>query len=170
MPEKDELLYTKKSIYETITKTDLALSEEYCTEYKRYLDNAKTERESVAEAIKLAGKRGFEPYKRGMALRPGTKVYMDVGGKTLILAVIGKKPLSDGANIAAAHIDSPRLDLKQVPLYEDGDMAFFKTHYYGGIKKYQWVAQPLALHGVVIKKDGSMVDVVVGEAMVMPPK
>jgi len=163
MPEKDELFYTKKSIYETITETDLARSEEYCTEYKRYLDNAKTERESVTEAIKLAGKSGFEPYKRGMVLKPGTKVYMDVGGKTLILAVIGKKPLSEGVNIAAAHIDAPRLDLKQVPLYEDGDMAFFKTHYYGGIKKYQWVAQPLALHGIVIKKDGAAVDFVIGE-------
>jgi len=163
MPEKDDLLYAKKSIYETITETELARSEEYCIEYKSYLDNAKTERESVAEAIKLAAVRGFKPYKRGMPLKPGAKIYMDVGGKTMILAVIGKKPLSEGVNIAAAHIDSPRLDLKQVPLYEDGDMAFFKTHYYGGIKKYQWVAQPLALHGVVIKKDGTTVNIVVGE-------
>ena len=163
MPDKEELLYTKKPVYDTISEEELARADAYCEEYKRYLDNSKTERESVAEAKKLAESRGFVPYQRGMELKTGSKIFMDVGGKTLLLAVIGRKPLSDGVNIAAAHIDAPRLDLKQVPLYEDGDMAFFKTHYYGGIKKYQWVAQPLALHGIVIKKDGEAVDVVIGE-------
>jgi len=163
MPEKDELLYTKKNIYDTISEEEIARADAYCEEYKRYLDAAKTERESVTEAIRLASKCGFKPLERGMKLQAGSKIYMEIGGKALLLAVIGEKPLTDGVNIAAAHVDAPRLDLKQVPLYEDADLAFFKTHYYGGIKKYQWVAQPLALHGVVIKKDGTPVNVVIGE-------
>ena len=163
MAEKNELLYSKKSIYETITDEESAKAEKYCEEYKLFLDNGKTERESVTESIKLAEKSGFLPFKRGMALKPGAKVYVNVYGKALMLAVIGKKPLSAGVNIAASHIDSPRLDLKQVPLYEDGEMAFFKTHYYGGIKKYQWVAQPLSLHGLIVKKDGEEVEVRLGE-------
>ena len=163
MPDRDELFYTKKSAYDTLSEKEISSADAYCEEYKGFLDNAKTERESVKEAIRLASNCGFKPLERGMALKPGAKVYRNIGGKALLLAVIGKKPLSDGVNIAAAHIDSPRLDLKQVPLYEDGDMAFFKTHYYGGIKKYQWVALPLALHGVVIKKDGAAVDIVIGE-------
>ena len=163
MPDKDELLYKKKSVFDKISEEDTIRADAYCEEYKRFLDKAKTERESVAEAIRLASGCGFVPYKRGMELKAGAKVYSQVGGKALILAVIGKKPLSDGINIAAAHIDSPRIDLKQVPLYEDGDMAFFKTHYYGGIKKYQWVVLPLALHGIVVKKDGTSVEIVIGE-------
>ena len=163
MPDKNELLYKRKSVFDTISEEDTARVDAYCEEYKRFLDKAKTERESVAEAIRLASACGFVPYIRGMELKTGSKVYSEVGGKALILAVIGKKPLSDGVNIAAAHIDSPRIDLKQVPLYEDGDMAFFKTHYYGGIKKYQWVVMPLALHGIVVKKDGTSVDIVIGE-------
>jgi len=163
MPDKNELFYTKKSAYDTISDDEVIRGDAYCEEYKHFLDNAKTEREAVAESIRLAESHGFKPYKRGMALKAGSKIYASGHGKALILAVIGKKPLSEGANIAAAHIDSPRLDLKQVPLYEDGDMAFFKTHYYGGIKKYQWVTLPLALHGVIIKKDGESVNIVIGE-------
>jgi len=163
MSDSDKLFYTKKSSYDLITDSELERAEGYCAEYMRFLDNAKTEREFVAEAIKKASECGFRPYTRGMDLRPGAKIYSDTGGKALVLAVMGKAPLSDGVNITATHIDSPRLDLKQVPLYEDGDMAFFKTHYYGGIKKYQWVAQPLALHGTVIKNDGSAVGIVIGE-------
>jgi len=163
MPDKDELFYKKKSSYDTITEEEVTRAYAYCEEYKSFLNTAKTEREFVAEAIKLASGCGFLPYKRGMKLKAGSKIYTQAAGKALILAVIGKNPLSDGVNMAAAHIDSPRIDLKQVPLYEDGDMAFFKTHYYGGIKKYQWVVRPLALHGVVIKKDGTTVDIVIGE-------
>ena len=163
MPEKDELLYKKKALYDTMSEDEISKADAFCEEYKSFLDAAKTERESVKEAIRLASDRGFVPYERGIELEPGSKIYRSVGGKALLLAVIGSSPLSDGANIAAAHIDAPRLDLKQIPLYEDGDMAFFKTHYYGGIKKYQWVAQPLALHGVVIKGDGTTVDIVIGE-------
>jgi len=165
MPNTDELLYEKKNIYDIASEDERTLADVYCEEYKQYLDSAKTERESVSEAIRLAKARGFVPFERGMVLNTGSRIYTDVGGKALILAVIGEKPLSDGVNIAIAHVDSPRLDLKQVPLYEDGDLAFFKTHYYGGIKKYQWVAQPLALHGVVIKKDGTAVDISIGESM-----
>ena len=163
MADNDKLFYAKKSAYDKLSEEEIALADVYCQEYKNYLDVSKTERESVDEAIRLASACGFVPLKRGMKLKAGSKVYMDVGGKAIILAVIGKKPLSEGVNIAAAHIDAPRLDLKQVPLYEDNDLVYFKTHYYGGIKKYQWVAQPLALHGVVIKKDGTKVKVVVGE-------
>ena len=163
MPDKDELLYTKKNLYDTMSEEEIAGADAYCELYKKFLDAGKTERECVKEAKRLAESGGFVPLERGMKLAPGSKVYMDVSGKALILAVIGKKPLTEGVNIVAAHIDAPRLDLKQVPLYEDGDMAFFKTHYYGGIKKYQWVAQPLSLHGVAIKKDGTAVDIVIGE-------
>ena len=163
MPERDELFYKKKQIFDTIDEKEVARADAYCEEYKSFLDKSKTERESVSEATRLALESGFVQYKRGMKLKAGSKIYAQTGGKALILAVIGKKPLSEGVNITAAHIDSPRIDLKQIPLYEDGDMAFFKTHYYGGIKKYQWVALPLALHGVVIKKDGSTVEMVIGE-------
>ena len=163
MPDKDELFYTNKNAYDTISEEDAANADAYCEDYKSFLDKAKTEREAVAVTMKYAFTRGFAPLKRDMKLQAGSKVYMDIDDKAIMLAVIGERPLSEGANIAAAHIDSPRLDLKQVPLYEDGDMAFFKTHYYGGIKKYQWVTQPLSLHGVVIKKDGSTVNIVIGE-------
>ena len=136
MPEKDELFYKKRNIFDTIGADELKKAEEYCDEYKHYLDNAKTEREAIKEAARIASARGFLPFSYGMKLKTGSKIYSSVGGKALLLAVVGKRPLNEGVNIAAAHVDSPRIDLKQVPLYEDGDMAFFKTHYYGGIKKY----------------------------------
>jgi len=163
MPDKKELLYKKKALFDTMSEGEIDQADDYCDRYKRFLDAAKTERESVAEAIKLAAEKGFLPLERGAELRAGARIYRSIGGKALVLAVVGSKPLSEGVNIAAAHIDAPRLDLKQVPLYEDEGLAFFRTHYYGGIKKYQWVAQPLALHGVVVKKDGSTVDFVIGE-------
>jgi len=163
MPDKDELFYKKKSTFDRIDEAETARAYEYCEEYKSFLNAAKTEREAVSEAIRLAEGSGFLPYKRGMKLKPGAKIYSQTGGKALILAVIGKNPLSDGTNITVAHIDSPRVDLKQVPLYEDNDLAFFKTHYYGGIKKFHWVVRPLALHGVVIKKDGTAVNFTIGE-------
>ena len=163
MPDKNDLFYTKKNPFDTMTDEEIAISNAYCEQYKDFLDKAKTEREAVTEAVRLAEGLGFLPMTRGMALVPGTKVYMPAAGKAIMLAVIGRRPLSQGVNIAAAHIDSPRLDLKQIPLYEDGEMAFFKTHYYGGIKKYQWVALPLALHGIVIKANGEAVNVVIGE-------
>jgi aspartyl aminopeptidase len=163
MPERDELFYTKKNAWDTIGDEEKAQIDTYCEGYKSYLDCAKTEREAVIKAVELAAGCGFVPYERGMKLSPGLKIYKNVHGKALMLAVIGKAPLSSGVNIAGAHVDSPRLDLKQIPLYEDSELAYFKTHYYGGIKKYQWVTLPLSLHGLIIKKDGTCVDVVIGE-------
>lgn len=164
MLERDALFYTKKNAFDTISEEDKSLTDTYCEGYKSFLDCAKTEREAVNRAVSLAEEAGFVPYERGMKLTAGLKLYKNVRGKALMLAVIGKAPLSGGVNIAGAHVDSPRLDFKQNPLYEDGELAFFKTHYYGGIKKYQWVTLPLALHGIAVKKDGTCVDVILGEA------
>ena len=136
--------------------------EEYCHGYMDYLDNSRMEREAVANAIALAEQEGFVPYVPGMELKPGDKIYKNNRSKALMLAVIGKKPLSEGAVIAGAHVDSPRIDLKQVTLYEQDEMAYFKTHYYGGIKKYQWVTIPLELHGAVALKNGEVVNVAIG--------
>jgi len=163
MADKNELFYKQKHIHDIIGGDEKALAFAYCDGYKAFLDAAKTEREAVSEGIALAEKAGFCEYVPGMELPAGSKIYKNVRGKALILAVIGTLPLSEGATIAAAHVDSPRLDLKQIPLYEDSELAFFKTHYYGGIKKYQWVSLPLALHGVVVKKDGTRVDIKIGE-------
>jgi aspartyl aminopeptidase len=159
---RKELFYTQKNGYDLITTDERALCDEYCEGYKRFLNDARTERECVSEAIRLAEEKGFVPYERGMALPAGTKIYRSVRGKALMLAVIGTEGLENGANIAAAHVDSPRLDLKQLPLYEDSELCYFKTHYYGGIKKYQWTAIPLELHGVVALKNGETVDIVIG--------
>ncbi|MDO5424937.1 MAG: aminopeptidase [Eubacteriales bacterium] len=135
--------------------------------YKTFLSNCKTERECAAEVISQARDAGYldleEVIASGRMLAPGDKVYAQCMGKTLALFHIGTEALEKGMNLLGAHIDSPRLDLKQIPLYEDGGLALLDTHYYGGIKKYQWVALPLALHGVVVKKDGTVVNVVIGE-------
>ena len=159
---KDALFLEKKNGYDLLDEAALAEMESYCEGYKAFLDAAKTEREAVDEAIAQAQAQGFVPYERGMALKAGDKVYRSNRGKSLILAVIGQAPLSEGVQIGAAHIDSPRLDLKPYPLYEDGDFALLKTHYYGGIRKYQWLSIPLELHGVVIRKDGTTVQVRIG--------
>lgn len=139
----------------------------FAEEYKKFISDCKTERECVTELIAQAEKAGFEDLEKivagGRALKAGDKLYAKNMDKTLALFVIGRQPLDAGMNILGAHIDSPRLDLKQVPLYEDTEMALFDTHYYGGVKKYQWVTLPLALHGVVVKKDGTKVIVNIGE-------
>ena len=134
----------------------------YCEDYKKFLDAGKTERECVDETVRQAEAKGFKPFVRGMAVNPGDKLYRVNRGKAIMLAVVGSRPLSEGVNIGAAHIDSPRLDLKQNPVYEDSELAFLKTHYYGGIRKYQWVTIPLELHGVIALKDGSAVKVAIG--------
>ena len=159
---KDQLFLDKKSGYDLVDEQQLADMNDYCEGYKSFLDEAKTEREAVDAAIALAEKQGFVPYERGMALKPGDKVYRSNRGKSLLLAVIGEASLAEGVQIGAAHIDSPRLDLKPYPLYEDGDFALLKTHYYGGIRKYQWLSIPLELHGVVIRKDGTSIQVRIG--------
>jgi len=159
---REELLWNPKNGYDRMASEDEAAMHRYCEDYKRYLDSGKTERECVEYTVLLAKKHGFRPFERGMAVTPGDKIYRINRGKAVVLAVIGSAPLSEGVNIGAAHIDSPRLDLKPNPLYEDSELAFFKTHYYGGVRKYQWVAIPLSLHGVIIKKDGSAIRVSVG--------
>ena len=138
-------------------------ADNFCEGYMSFLDAAKTEREAVEEAVELARANGFIEFRKGEKYAPGERVYYNNRGKSLILAVIGRKDLSEGVHITAAHIDSPRLDLKPNPLYEDSELAYFKTHYYGGIKKYQWTVTPLSLHGVIVKKDGQTVKVKVGE-------
>lgn len=135
----------------------------FCESYKTFLDNAKTEREAVVESIKLAKEHGFEEYNPDKKYQPGEKFYYINRGKCIILTIIGTEPIEKGIKIAAAHIDSPRIDLKQNPVYEDNELALFKTHYYGGIKKYQWTAIPLSLHGVVFNKNGEKVEIVIGE-------
>ncbi|MBQ6830766.1 MAG: aminopeptidase [Clostridia bacterium] len=160
---KEKLYYTPKTAAETLSVEETAQADAYCVGYMQYLDNAKTEREAVTEAIAQAEKNGFVAYKRGQALKAGDRVYYNNRGKSLFLAVIGEKSIEEGVSIAAAHIDSPRLDLKPNPLYEDNDLAYLDTHYYGGIKKYQWVAIPLSLHGVLVKKDGTVVTVAIGD-------
>ena len=135
--------------------------------YRVFLDNGKTERECAALAVEAAKAHGFialeDAIKAGEKLEPGAKVWASPMGKAIMLFIIGKQPMENGINIVGAHIDSPRMDLKQNPLYEDGDLVYLDTHYYGGIKKYQWVTLPLALHGVVVKKDGTVINVVIGE-------
>ena len=131
--------------------------------YRAFLDKGKTERECVREAIRLAEQAGYADLDAVESLKAGDRVYVNTMGKAIQLYIIGTEPLEQGINIVGAHIDSPRMDLKQNPLYEDTDIAYLDTHYYGGIKKYQWVTLPLALHGVVARKDGTLVDVVIGE-------
>ena len=156
------LLYDKKNGYDRLIAGELEAMEAYCTGYKQFLDGGKTERECVDRAVALAEKAGFRPYVRGTEVKPGDKVYRVNRGKAVTLAVIGRKSLDQGANIGAAHIDSPRLDLKQNPLYEAEELAYLKTHYYGGLRKYQWVTIPLELHGVVALKGGQTVRVSIG--------
>ena len=159
---RSKLFYEQKNGYDLIDTEERLAVEDYCRGYMDYLNASRMEREAVANAIALAEERGFVPFVPGMELKPGDKIYKNNRGKALMLAVIGRKSLGDGAVIAGAHVDSPRLDLKQVTLYESDEMAYFKTHYYGGIKKYQWVTIPLELHGVVALKSGEVVNVVIG--------
>ncbi len=135
----------------------------FCEGYKEFLDAGKTERECVAKAVQMLKKAGYKPFDPKASYETGDKVYYVNRGKSLIATTFGKKPLTDGLRINGAHIDSPRLDLKPNPMYEKHDMALFKTHYYGGIRKYQWGTIPLAIHGVVVKKDGTKVDICIGE-------
>ncbi len=159
---RKQLLRDSRSGYDVLEEAQLRQMEDYCADYKAFLGN-KTERLSARAAIAAAEAHGFVEYRRGMALGPGDKVYTCNRGKGLMLAVMGRESMAEGVQIAAAHIDSPRLDLKPNPLYEDSELAYVKTHYYGGIRKYQWVTIPLQLQGVVVKKDGTAVEVCIGE-------
>lgn len=157
----------RKNIWTTYGEAELKELNEVNEKYKDCLDKGKTERECVNLTVEMAKEAGYrsleEVLKEGKALSAGDKVYAVCMGKTIALFQMGQEPISKGMNILGAHIDSPRIDIKQNPLYENEDFAYLDTHYYGGIKKYQWVAQPMAIHGVVAKKDGTVVDVVVGE-------
>ena len=135
----------------------------YCEGYKEFLNAAKTEREFVREAVLRLKEAGYEEFEEGKIYQPGDKVYQINRKKALLMSTFGKRPLEDGVRINVAHIDSPRLDLKPNPLYEKAEAAYFKTHYYGGIRKYQWGTTPLAMHGVVIKKNGETVKISIGE-------
>ena len=159
---REALCCSPKNGYDRLTPADEAAMKGYCDDYKKFLDNGKTEREVVDTVVALAESKGFRAFARGMEIKPGDKLYRVNRGKAIMLAVVGTASLAEGVNIGAAHIDSPRLDLKQNPLYEDAELAFLKTHYYGGIRKYQWVTIPLELHGVVALKSGQVVRVSVG--------
>lgn len=160
---KDKLFMKKKNSGLIMSDAEIKAADKFGEGYKTFLDKAKTEREAVKTAIEIVSKAGFTEFDRNKKYKAGDRVFCNNRGKALILAIFGKESIENGVNILAAHIDSPRLDLKQNPIYEDAELAFFKTHYYGGIKKYQWTTVPLALHGVIIKKDGEKVEVKIGE-------
>jgi len=155
-----KLLFKAQKAHKT---QDISLVDAFCADYRAYMDASKTERDAVRNAIEIAKQAGFVPYEPGKPLQAGQKVYYNNRNKSLMLAVIGSEPIDEGFRIMASHIDSPRLDLKPMPLYESAGLGYFKTHYYGGIKKYQWTALPLALHGVVYHKDGTHTDICLGE-------
>ena len=160
---KKELFSNPENGRKTASEEVLKEADSYAEGYKDFLDRAKTEREAVETAIELAKNNGFVEFDRNKKYNAGDKVYINNRGKSLAFAVIGREAVEKGVNISAAHIDSPRLDLKPNPLYEELELALFKTHYYGGIKKYQWTAIPLSLHGVFVLKDGTVKKVSIGE-------
>ncbi|MEF9942151.1 MAG: aminopeptidase [Lachnospiraceae bacterium] len=157
----------RKNAWDTYNKADLKKLEEVNKAYRNYLDVGKTERECVSEVIRMAKTEGYKDLDTVIAknqmLKKGDKIYRDYMGRAIVLFQIGEEPLDQGLNILGAHVDSPRIDIKQVPLFEEQGYAYLDTHYYGGIKKFQWLVLPLALHGIVVKKDGTKVDIVIGE-------
>ncbi len=161
--EKNPNVYEKKTVFEAAGEEIVRKAYDYATGYVKFLDSAKTEREAVVLGIKMAEAAGYRPYRFGDKISVGDKLYYNNRGKNLFVFRVGTEPINEGIRITCAHIDSPRLDLKQNPLFESSDMAFLKTHYYGGIRKYQWLAMPLALHGVVVREDGEVVNITVGE-------
>ncbi|MHB8171677.1 MAG: aminopeptidase [Thermincolia bacterium] len=164
---QDKLLKKDRSVWAALPSVEEQAVFAFAEDYKKFLNEGKTERKAAQFIVKLAESQGFQSLEQlvgsGQSLAPGTKVYSLNRGKALIMAVMGLQPMEEGLNIIGAHLDAPRLDLKPNPLYENEGLAWFKTHYYGGIKKYQWVTIPLALHGVIIKGDGSKVEVTIGE-------
>ena len=157
----------KENVWKTYTEEQCQELEALAKGYKEFLNNGKTERECVTETIRLAEAAGYQELEaviqQGKTLKPGDKVYSVCMEKAIALFLLVEEPMQQGMRILGAHIDSPRLDLKQNPLYEDSEMAYLDTHYYGGVKKYQWVTIPLAMHGVVVKKDGMVTEICVGE-------
>ncbi|HIU49597.1 MAG TPA: aminopeptidase [Candidatus Limousia pullorum] len=168
--EKSEIKELKEQLFTRTDKgiasmkeSEIKKADKYCEDYKKFIDHSKTEREAVKTAVKLAEKAGFVPFEQDKKYKAGDRIYYVNRHKALALAVIGKKGVKDGVRLAIAHIDSPRIDLKPNPMYEASGLAMFKTHYYGGLKKYQWTALPLSLHGVVIKTDGTKIEINLGE-------
>ncbi len=160
---EQELIYKRKNGFRSMSAKEVKTAFAFCEDYKKYLDAAKTEREAVKASLVMAEKEGFSQWDADKTYQAGDKIYFINRNKSIILVKIGKEKLENGINLSIAHIDSPRLDLKPNPLYEAENMAYLDTHYYGGIKKYQWVTLPLALHGTVVKANGESIDVVVGE-------
>lgn len=160
---KQKLLFNKKNGGLLLTEEQIKAADVFAESYKAFLDHGKTERECVDETVKLAEEKGYVLYDPAKKVQPGDKVYLNNRGKSLILCHVGSEPLEKGLHIIASHIDSPRLDIRQVPLYENTELALLKTHYYGGIKKYQWATIPLALHGVIVRKDMEKITVAIGE-------
>jgi len=161
---KSALLFQRQNASQAMTAEEITAAHDYCKPYISFLNAAKTEREAVSAAIAMAEKEGFTAWKKGMKIKSGDKIYLSRRGKALILCTIGKKNFDEGISIIAAHIDSPRLDLKMRPLYENSDMAFLDTHYYGNIKPYQWTGIPLALHGFIVREDGQELNIQIGES------
>ena len=168
--EKPEIKELKEQLFTRTDKgiasmkeSEIKKADKYCEDYKKFIDHSKTEREAVKTAVNLAEKAGFVPFEQDKKYKAGDRIYYVNRHKALALAVIGKKGVKDGVRLAIAHIDSPRIDLKPNPMYEASGLAMFKTHYYGGLKKYQWTALPLSLHGVVIKTDGTKIEINLGE-------
>lgn len=159
----EKLSYTPKNVYENLPDNEIKDMLDMSEEYRKFLDEGKTERECAKISEKMARENGFKPISEFTSLKAGDKVYVINRKKNILLAVIGEKDIAEGVNIIGSHIDSPRLDLKQNPLYESNEMAWFKTHYYGGIKKYQWTAMPLSLHGVIYTRDGAELEITIGE-------
>ncbi len=160
---KEKLFLDTKNGLKKATEEQIKEAFMFCEDYKKFLDNAKTEREAVVEAIKIAEKNGFTEYEKGKKYVKGDRYYINNRKKSAVFVVVGEESVENGVKIGAAHIDSPRLDLKPNPLYEEIDLALFKTHYYGGVRKYQWATIPLALHGVFVKKNGETINVKIGE-------
>lgn len=161
---KEELGFEHKLVWDKLSTAEKEEAFKFAEDYKAFLDQGKTERESIREIVRIAEENGFVSMDqvRGKKLRPGNKIYTVNKEKNVALIVVGKEPVWEGFNVIGSHIDSPRLDLKPVPLYEDSSMAMLKTHYYGGIKKYHWLSHPLALHGVVIRQNGEKVNIRIG--------
>ena len=161
--KKEQLFMQSKHSANRISAETQKQSDAFAADYMAFLNASKTEREAAKNAAALLEEKGFVSFTPDMKLQAGDKIYVNNRGKAIIAAVIGTAPITEGVRLCAAHIDSPRLDMKQNPLYEDHELAMFKTHYYGGIKKYQWTTIPLSLHGVIVKADGTSVEVNIGE-------
>ena len=163
MDNRNSLSYEPQYVYDKLSQDQKNEMEVLCAEYRKFLDLGKTERECVNESVKMAEKAGFVPFTSVDKLKAGDKVYMINRNKNILLCVIGTEDIENGISLVGSHVDSPRLDLKQRPLYESCSMSLLKTHYYGGIKKYQWTAIPLSLHGVMYTNEGNKVEFVIGE-------